>query len=156
MSKWLASGVPALALVIVAMAVGGLPWACISLVGFLAFIAFGANLRDVLMLIWPAMFWLAVFHFTCDRRMFFPFSILFAASLALRANWATALEIMVLFLMARILQDATLKVLAVELIVAVVALCPIYFARKKLSPLWEWHGAFAVATSLLAFIGLIF
>lgn len=138
------------------MAVGGLPWACISLVGLLAFIGFGANWREVLLLTLPAMFWLAIFHFTGDRRMFFPFSMLFVACLALRDSWATAMEIMVLFLVARILQDATIRVLAVELIVGVVALSPIYFAQKKLNPLGQWRSAFAVACSLLAFIGLIF
>ncbi len=154
--KWLAPGLPALVLVIAAMAIGGLPWAGISLVGLFAFIAFGANWRDVLMLIIPALFWLAVFHFTGDRRMFFPFSMLFAASLALLSKWDVTLVILVLFLLARTLQYATFKVLAVELIVAVVALCPIYFAQKKLPQLGQWRSAFAVTCSMLAFIGLIF
>ena len=136
--------------------IGGLPWACISVFGICIFIAYGANWREVLLLILPALFWLAVFHFSGDRRMFFPFSILFAASFALRANWAAAMGIMVLFLVARILQDATFKVLAVEVLVAVVVLCPVYFARKKLSALQQWRSAFAAASSLLAFIGLIF
>ena len=136
--------------------IGGLPWACISVFGICILIAYGANWREVLLLMLPAMFWLGVFHFTGDRRMFFPFSILFAASFALRANWPATMGIMVLFLVARILQDATFKVLAVEVLVAVAVLCPVYFAQKKLSPRGQWRSAFAVASSLLAFIGLIF
>ena len=146
----------ALAVILTATIIGGLPWACISVFGIYTFIAFGANWREVLLLILPAMFWLGVFHFTGDRRMFFPFSILFAASFALRSNWTATMEIMVLFLVARILQDATFKVLAVEVLVAMAVLCPVYFARKKLSARGQWRSAFAVASSLLAFIGLIF
>ena len=82
--------------------------------------------------------------------------MLFVASVALRPNWTLVMVILLLFLGVRILQDATFKVLGVELIVALAALCPIYFAQKTLPQLGQWRSALAVACSLLAFIGLIF
>ena len=134
-----------------------LPFAIIAVITILGGAPWAIHKKlDLPTLLIPALCWLLLFHFTGDRRLFFPYTILFAAHLALRTTWAHAIGVVVLFLMIRVLQDAAMNVLLVELIVAIAALLPIYFFKKKWQLTWPGRAAVAIWSSMLAFFGLIF
>ena len=137
--------------------VGGYPWV---IVGFFTLAILNwrrAGVRSILVVCALALVWLLALKLTGDRRLFFPYSILFsAAAMLTRGQWlmqgvATAL----LFFAIRIYQDASQSVLLVEALVAAVALAPALFARRMGSP---DIGKAAVVSicSAIAFFGLIF
>lgn len=102
--------------------------------------------------------WLAAFVVTEDRRLYFPFTIQLAFQLyALSsARGLAATGLVALFAAIRLVQGASLIVLAVELLVTVAALAiPIWYfnAGTPTSTRRLLAGALA---SLLAFAGLIF
>lgn len=72
----------------------------------------------------PGLLWLTLFVFNGDRRMFFPFTMFQAVlfgQLWRRGFAAGAALVIGLFTMIRIEQEASLRVLIVELVVAVAA-----------------------------------
>lgn len=98
--------------------------------------------------------WLAAFIYTDDRRLFFPFTIQLAMqSYALHPRpILAATGIVAVFTVIRLAQQATLIVLTVELLVALVALAlPAAILKKSHSPIFA-----STLASLLAFAGLIF
>ena len=96
--------------------------------------------------------WVALFAVTGDRRLFFPFALYQAITfgLAWRGGFALgAAFIVALFTLIRIEQEASLRVIAVELIVAVVAVLVGGACRR--------YGVIAAASaaSLVALAGLL-
>ncbi len=139
------------------MAVILLPFAIVAVIAIFVGAPWAIHKKlDLPTLLIPALCWLLLFHFTGDRRLFFPYAIMFAATLALRTTWAHAIGLVALFLMIRVLQDAAMNVLLVELVVAIAALLPIYFVQKRWQLNWPGRAAVALASSMLAFFGLIF
>lgn len=73
--------------------------------------------------------WLAVFHWTGDRRMFFPFSMQFAVQMPYLLEGRVARPaimggggMVLIFLLVRVIQSATASVLLVEVVVALAIL----------------------------------
>ena len=105
-------------------AIGGLPWAAV-LVLTLALRYFARSDSQSLMLCAPCLFWLALSKITGFRELFFPYSICLATFLALsisdRSFWQGFLGgsmIVASFISIRSLQQATTRVLAIEIAVA--------------------------------------
>jgi hypothetical protein len=103
-----------------------------------------------------SLLWLAMFAWTEDRRMFFPFAMHLAVMMgwllkgrARRAMvWGPALVVGA-FTAIRVAQAATAEVLAVELAVAVAAIAAAVWAGR-----WGRLAA-AMVGSLVAFAGLV-
>ena len=98
------------------------------------------------------LIWVAAFAITGDRRLFFPFTLYYASIFG--QLWdgefaaGTAL-IIALFTMVRIEQMASMRVIAVELIVAVVALGACAFtARRYGLQLSAWAASFVALAGL--------
>jgi len=157
----------------VAHVFGGPPW---TVIGALAVVllALGGIRIESLAIVVPSLAWLALSHVTGIRELFFPYSMYLASCVALRdsqratqrAVWLGPLggaAIVAVFLVIRILQQATLRVLAVEFVVAAAILALVLVAclwRRRhgeqvarVTPL-AWQAAIVVASSLLAYASL--
>ena len=101
---------------------GGWYWCVVAVPMFVAGLL--KSRSAVLVAAGPSLLWLALFVFTGDRRMFFPFTmyqaVLFGQTWR-RGFAAGAALIIGLFTIIRIEQEASLRVLIVELVVAVAA-----------------------------------
>lgn len=136
---------------------GGWPWALMAAIWVVA-LRTGED-RNVSMLQAAAggLFWVALFHWTGDRRLFFPFSMQVAASAACRwrvnGTWTAAAAgavVTAVFAGIRLLQSASAHVLGVELIVAA-AVLSIGLALLPYTGKW----AASTAAALLALAGLL-
>lgn len=130
----------------VAHAVGGPPWTIVAAIGFTV-LAIGARRhdggwREPLWLILPSLGWLAASWATGNRELFFPFTMYLAAHAALTVSRhgrvATAVAggvVVAAFLVFRVLQGATPRVLAVEAIAAgaILAAACVAIARRERS-----------------------
>ncbi len=101
----------------------------------------------------PGLLWLGAFAATGDRRFFFPFTLYYAVVFG--QVWAYGFAagaglVIGLFTMIRIEQMASLRVIAVELLVAVVAVLVGAVCRR--------YGVMAAAgaASAVALAGLVF
>ena len=108
---------------------GGWEWALVCLIVLVALWRFESGVLPVLATVGVSFFWLALFHWTGDRRLFFPYSMQFAVQMAclLRGRMAKPAivgggSIVLVFTVIRISQSATAAVLIVELAVAGTAL----------------------------------
>lgn len=108
--------------------IGGLPWAAV-LVLTLALRCFTQSSSHSLMLCAPCLFWLALSQITGFRELFFPYCICLATFLALSISdqsfWRAFLGgsmIVTSFISIRYLQQATTRVLAIEIAVAEIIL----------------------------------
>ncbi len=128
---------------------GGWYW---SLVAVPMFVAYRTTfLKSVLLAAGPGLLWLTLFVFTGDRRMFFPFtvyqSVLFGQ--LWRHGFAAGVALVIgLFTMIRIEQEASFRVLIVELVVAVAGAF-LGAACRRFGPV-----AAACGASLVALAGL--
>lgn len=146
--------------VAIAFGFGGWEWATILTASLLSNRRFLTSPLAVIEITSISFLWLAAFLITGDRRLYFPFTIQLAVqALALptfNPPSLSATAIVALFSAIRLIQQATLIVLTVELVVAAVAIAiPAYIYRNgKPTPLRR----FATATlgSILAFAGLVF
>lgn len=151
---------------------GGPPW---TVIGALAVVllALGGIRIESLAIVVPSLAWLALSHTTGNRELFFPYTMYLASYVAMRgsdradrAEWLGPLggaAIVAAFLVIRILQQATLRVLAVEFVVAAAILALVLVAclwRRRhgeqvahVTPL-AWQAAIVVASSLLAYASL--
>jgi hypothetical protein len=154
----------------VAHVFGGPPW---TVIGALAVVllALGGIRIESLALMVPSLAWLALSHATGNRELFFPYTMYLASCVALRdsqratqrVTWLGPLggaAIVATFMVIRILQQATLRVLAVEFVVAAAILALVVVARSwsrrhgvHVNP-FAWHAAIVVASSLLAYASL--
>ncbi len=129
----------ALAALAAAAGVGGWYWALICAVSFLLGSA-------------PGLIWLAAFAVTGDRRLFFPFTLHYAVLFGCwwnRGFAAGGAIILTLFAIVRIEQQASFRVLAVELAVAAVAILAAQQIVNRSLLLA------ACVASLIAFVGLV-
>ncbi len=111
---------------------GGPPWTVVGMIAFvaLAFTQTSSGFRGgALALVVPSLLWLALFRITGNRELFFPYTMFLATGVAVRAAertpWLGILRggaVVTAFMILRILQNATNRVLAVELVIAVAIL----------------------------------
>ena len=140
-----------LILLLAALSVGGWPWAAIGLLGALLMARSAVQYSTLAIAgLWIVAFWIAE-----DRRLFFPFTMLWAVSAAVcmpsRRTWAGA-AIVAAFLAIRAWQNATREVLLFELIVAALIL-GLAVETGKTVPNRSW--LIAAIGSLLAFASLV-
>ena len=157
----------------VAHCFGGPPW---TVIGALAVVAqtLGGVRIESLVLVVPGLAWLALSHVTGNRELFFPYTMYLASCVALldsqrstqRAAWLGPLggaAIVAVFMVIRILQQATVRVLVVELVVAAAILALVVVAgswnRRHATPFSPrahaaWTATIIVASSLLAYASL--
>lgn len=136
---------------------GGLPWALMAAIWIVA-LRTGEDVNmSMLQAAASGLFWVALFHWTGDRRLFFPFSMQVAAFAACRwrvnGKWtavATGAVVTTVFTGIRLLQSASAHVLGVELIVAA-AVLSIGLALLPYTGKW----AASTAAALLALAGLL-
>jgi hypothetical protein len=148
---------------------GGPPW---TVIGALAVVllALGGIRIESLALMVPSLAWLALSHATGNRELFFPYTMYLASCVALRdsqrAAWLGPLggaAIVAAFMVIRILQQATLRVLVVEFVVAAAIFALVVVAgswsRRRVAhvappALFGWRAAIVAASSLLAYASL--
>jgi len=156
----------------VAHVFGGPPW---TVIGALAVVllALGGIRIESLAIVVPSLAWLALSHTTGNRELFFPYTMYLASCVAMRgsdradrAEWLGPLggaAIVAVFLVIRILQQATLRVLAVEFVVAAAILALVLVAcswsrrhgeQVAIVTPFAWQAAIVLASSLLAYASL--
>ena len=148
---------------------GGPPW---TVIGAIAVVAqtLGGLRSESLAFVMPSLAWLALSHATGNRELFFPYTMYLASCVALRDSqqatqrsaWLGPLggvAIVAAFMIIRILQQATVRVLAVEFVVAAAILALVVVAgswsRRRATPFSPrahvaWTATVIVAASLLA------
>lgn len=140
---------------------GGWEWALLSLV-VVTLCRLRSNSLSILATIGVSALWLAIFHSTGDRRLFFPFAIQFAVQMPYLLKDRVARPVLVggggmiaIFMLIRISQSATVSVLLVELVVAVIVLA---LVQQIIPPSASGAKARMLAGMLgstLAFAGLV-
>jgi len=144
---------------------GGPPWAVVGMVALLAQIGaqiLGGFRGDAIMLVVPSLIWLAFFRTTGNRELFFPYTMYLASGVALRAAertpWLGLLgggAVVTAFMVIRILQNATSRVLLVELVIAAAILAlPLVFRSWSRARTIVRDAVIAAASSLLAYASL--
>ena len=152
---------------------GGPPWTVIGAIAVVAQTLGGVRIESLALVV-PSLAWLALSHATGNRELFFPYTMYLASCVALwnsqratqRAAWLGPLggaAIVAAFMIIRILQQATGRVLAVELVVAAAILALVVVAgswsRRRVAHVtpatdFAWQAAIVVASSLLAYASL--
>ncbi len=126
---------------------GGWPWAVLWTLAFLV-IARQQSPAAALAAAGPAFLWLALFHGTGDRRLFFPFSMHVGQA-------SSPVLLAAVFFAIRIQQAATLHVLAVELVVAIAVLAIGQAITRQGPPGLRTRTLAAAAVAILALLGLL-
>ena len=152
---------------------GGPPWAVIGAIAVVAQTLGGVRIESLALVV-PSLAWLALSHATGNRELFFPYTMYLASCVALRnsqratqrAAWLGPLggaAIVAAFMVIRILQQATVRVLAVEFVVAAAILALVVVAgswsRRRVTHIataahFAWLAAIVAASSLLAYASL--
>lgn len=139
---------------------GGPPWTAIGAVAVVVQVFMRPQPARLLLVV-PALVWLGLFHLTANRELFFPYAMALTAfvslPLAARAAWLGGLGggLMVgTFMLIRGVQQASGRVLAVELAVAVVILALVLAAATRTRDCRPIETAVVAAASLLAYAGL--
>ncbi len=157
------STLSALALVAFAATVAGWEWALVTLCGSGVALASDRRWQAVAGAGAVSLIWIALFELTGDRRLFFPFSMQYAVQAACLLRGRVACPwiagggaLVALFTAIRIWQQATFRVLAVELLIAaaVLGIAALAFARSGGGI--RARIAAGVLGSILAFAGLVF
>jgi len=117
---------------------GGPAWAAVAAVTCVAHVVVGLHPAALVAAV-PAMGWLAASRLTGNRELFFPYSMLLATSTLfaapgtqVRVGIAAAAGVAAAFLGTRVAQQATGRVLAVEVVATVVVLAAAVAARAWL------------------------
>ena len=153
----------------VAHCFGGPPWAVIGAIAVVAQTLGGVRMESLALVV-PSLAWLGLSHATGNRELFFPYTMYLASCVALResrrAAWLGPLGgavVVAAFMVIRILQQATVRVLVVEFVVAAAILALVLVARwwsrrhgKQVAHVtpFAWQAAIVVASSLLAYASL--
>lgn len=132
--------VTALALFFLILALGGVPWAALCLLGSVVQAFVNQRVIVTLASFTPAFVWLSFFSLTDNRQLFFPYAMFFTSYVGLLfANRHLLLGVlggllpMSIFVAVRILQQATPDVLGVEIAVAL-GVVTLAFAAHHGSP----------------------
>lgn len=149
------------AMLAVAHACGGPAWAAVTAVACVAHVIAGFQ-PAALVAALPAVGWLAAARLTGNRELFFPFSMLLATSALLAtpatksaAGVAAAAVVVAAFLATRVAQQATGRVLAVEVAAAGVVLAAAAAVRSRLpSPSLRWWLPAAVSLAAYGCLAL--
>jgi hypothetical protein len=149
------------AILAVAHACGGPAWAAVAAVACVAHVIAGLE-PAALVAALPAVGWLAASRLTGNRELFFPYSMLLATSALLAfpvansvAGITAAGGVVAAFMVARVVQQATGAVLAVELAAAGGVLAAAVAARRYLpSPGLRWWLPAAAAFAAYACLAL--
>lgn len=143
-----------------AQAWGGSPWVILGVLACLGQIMADFRLSSLLSLV-PALVWAVAHSATGNRELFFPYAIYLAAHVVV-AVWprgiaraaAGGASVVGAFLVIRLLQQATLRVLAVEAAVAAaILLATIWVAVSGGHGVWR-RWLIPLAASLAAYAGL--
>lgn len=143
-----------------AHALGGPPWVGLGVLAFLGQIMADFRLASLARLT-PALVWAGAHALTGNRELFFPYAVYLAAHLAVEfmsfgfARAAVAAGgMMMVFLLIRIAQRATLSVLAVELAVtsAILAAALVVIQQGRDRPEMRW--LIPAVASFAAYAGL--
>lgn len=138
---------------------GGPPWTIVAMAAFVA-LAFSGPWVSTLALVAPSLLWLALFQVTGNRELFFPYAMHLAAVVALRVGGGPARRlagggiVIATFLALRVAQQATPRVLAVELAVAAVILAVTVALQFWAPPHRGLEAATVAAAGLAAYAGL--
>jgi hypothetical protein len=142
-----------------AMKLGGWEWALIGAIGLVLALGTDMGWKPAAAMGVVGLVWLVLFQITGDSRLFFPYSMQYAVQVACllkgRVEWPALSGgggVVAVFALIRFSQQATLPVLAVELVVAAFVLGAASAAYGRLK---SRVGAAALG-SVLAFAGLIF
>ena len=143
---------------------GGWPWTLVAaIVLFELCRGKQRSLHSVCATAIPSLLFLAIFAWTRDRRLFFPYSMQYAAQLAclwrgrFRHSAVTGgVAIITVFIAIRIVQDATPAVLAVEIVVAIASVAVGLAACGAKDRRPARRAAAALLASLVAYAGLLF
>ena len=136
------------ALCVLAWWLGGWPWALLWTLAFLLAARQEGGPATTLATAGPAFLWLALFYWTGDRRLFFPFAMHLGQA-------SSAILLAAAFFAIRIQQSATPHVLAVELLVAAVVVIAGHAVRRFGPPGQQTRSIAAAAASVLAVLGLL-
>jgi len=163
-----------LLLLAVAHRAGGPLWTVITVIGLVSQLvvqiaagSFRGFRPETLAPLVPGLLWIAAFHATGNRELFFPYSIYLAGCAAVCGTGGTVwpgsvggFAVVAGFMIIRILQQATARVLVVEFVVAVAILAAVLGLQSRLG---DHHGdgrragrtaLIAAAASLLAYASL--
>ncbi len=137
---------------------GGYPWTMVSLFTLAILNRKRTGMKNITVVCALGLVWLLAFKLTGDRRLFFPYSMLFAAAAtSTRGRWVMqGVAAALLFFAIRIYQDASQSVLLVEGLITVAALSPALVARPKGVPNSATLAAVVALCSAIAFFGLAF
>ena len=145
------------------MSTPGWEWALPPLIGAAPLYRGRKALLRLLAGVAPGLFWLVLFVATGDRRLYFCYSMQFAAQLAclwagrgLGASVAGGTVVIAAFLAIRIGQGAAASVLLVEFAVAAVVIAASILLHGTGPQSAVRRNLVAVLASLLAFAGLAF
>jgi len=121
-------------LLVVAAGVGGPSWTTVAAVACVGHLAAGFR-SDSLAPAVPALAWLTASALTGNRELFFPYAMHLAAAAFLAAgHWPLGAvasgTVIAAFIAVRVVESATLRVLAVELAAAVAVLVAVAAARS--------------------------
>ncbi len=150
--------VTALFLLAVTFLLGGLPWAIVGLTALYAQAMNNTGVAATLGNLAPSLLWLALFRLTENRELFFPYTMYLAASVALllagknvSSDAVGGLVVVSVFLGVRIFQRATVRVLAIEMVVAA-SILAVALAAYWLSPrTTASRSAIAAIASVVAY-----
>jgi hypothetical protein len=152
-----------IAFVIFAAAIGGWEWAVVTVCGTGASILADRRWQTVAAAGAAGLIWLALFQVTGNRQLFFPFAMQWAVQATLPVRGRVRLPAFVgggilvgLFTAIRVWQDASVRVLAVELVVAAAVLGVVGLAFGAHRAATKTRLAAGTLGSVLAFAGLIF
>jgi len=153
----------------VAHCFGGPPWAVIGALAVVLLALGGVRIESLALMV-PSLAWLGLSHATGNRELFFPYTMYLASCVALRnsqrASWLGPLggaAIVATFMVIRILQQATVRVLVVEFVVAAAILALVVVAgswsRRRVAHVapptnFACRAAIIAASSLLAYASL--
>ena len=152
---------------------GGPPWTVIGAIAVVAQTLGGVRIESLALMV-PSLVWLALSHATGNRELFFPYTMYLASCVALRDSQRATQRaaglgplggaaIVAAFMVIRILQQATVRELVVEFVVAAAILALVVVAGSGI----RRHGAhvapptnfacraaIVAASSLLAYASL--
>jgi hypothetical protein len=144
----------------VAQAWGGPPWTLVGVVAFVL-LAFSRPQSGVLAVVAPGLIWLGLAQVTGNRELFFPYAMHLAAVVLCAfagrgAAWGLVggSGVAAAFLVVRVAQQATPRVLAVECAVAAAILVAATFAWLRFPRRAGMDAAIIVGSALLAYAGL--
>ena len=152
-------------LIVLALAAlyGGWEWVLITAIVLIALLPAQFHVVSILATVGASFFWLALFHWTGDRRLFFPYVMQLAVQMPYLLQGRSSMPAIVGgggliagFMLIRVTQSATAGVLKVELFVATAILTLLTLLPGNIVQGPRMQVLAGVLGSILAFFGLTF